>query len=102
MYWSDKMELLGYQVEKLQPEQKDGAGQSIAYILHGKKVDYKLIRYANDPSNRMYAVNSKGNICGIKGNYTFTDADGSLTCWYPYSMQMTLKKAVEFQNNRSA
>lgn len=70
------MEILGYQVEKV--EQPGEVG----YILHGKKVDYKLLRYQNMP-HRLYAVNSHGNICGIKGNYTFTDKLGTLKCWYP-------------------
>lgn len=60
-------QLLGYTVEKTER----------GYILHGKKVDYTLMRNQWRPWF-LYALNSRGNVCGIKGNYHFSDKDGQL------------------------
>ena len=65
--------LLGYTVENLhQPE-----GGKAAYKLHGPRATYTLMRQMND-TTLMFALNSRYNICDVKGNYAFTDRTGEL------------------------
>jgi hypothetical protein len=67
-----RAEIFGYAVEKV----SDEPGK-VAYHLYGKKAVYRLVRNVNHP-HIMYALNTNGNICGIKGNYTFSDESGDL------------------------
>ena len=70
-------DVLGYRVEIV--TEKTGYGFHIAYKLHGKRdAIYRLVRNQNNPTY-MFVINRFGNVCGIKGNYTFTDKDGELT-----------------------
>jgi hypothetical protein len=64
--------LYGYQVEKV----SDEPGK-LAYYLHGPKVTYRLMRCMTH-HHVLYVLNSKGNICNIKGNYKFADDSGRL------------------------
>jgi hypothetical protein len=71
---------LGYAVEKLE-ETPDARGRLPAYRLRGKRAVYTLWR---NPNRTLYATNSAGNVCGLKGNYTFADGGGTLRCFYPW------------------
>lgn len=66
------MEYMGYTVE---PQ----GGGAFAYLLTGKRgAQYGLLRY-RQASHLMYVVRARtGVICGLKGNYTFTDEGGML------------------------
>ena len=64
--------ILGYKIEKISDEPN-----KIAYKLHGPRVTYTLMR--NAKGDVLYALNSKFNICAIRGNYHFTDIEGYLT-----------------------
>jgi len=72
-------EFLGFQVEKLE------GNENVAYRFTGKRGGiYNLIRHGSNPK-LMYATNRFGNICSIKGNYSFIESkDGKLMCWYGY------------------
>ena len=70
-----QVEILGYVIEKVSSEPN-----KVNYRLHGQQVTYYLVRRANGKT--LYALNSHGNICGIKGNYNFSDETGVLTCVY--------------------
>jgi hypothetical protein len=72
---AENTEFLGYIVESVE---SDAPGK-VAYKLHGPRVTYTLIRMMRHPSN-LFALNSRGNVCGIKGNYSFTDRRGVLDC----------------------
>ena len=68
------MKIFGYEIERVMVA---GTGShKIAYLLHGPRVTYKLAW--SDSGKTLYAINSKGNICGIKGNYNFTVKEGRL------------------------
>jgi hypothetical protein len=69
------VEMFGYTVE----DQNNEAPGALAYMLTGKRgATYGLMRHMNHP-HLMYVVRGRtGVICGLKGNYTFTDADGQL------------------------
>jgi len=68
--------LLGYEVKKI--EETDAYVQSATcYHLIGKRATYRLVRSYNAPQY-LHAINSRGNICAIKGNSTFSDIDGTL------------------------
>lgn len=77
-------EILGYKIEKAPAETKY-FGSEVAYLLVGKKVTYKLVRQFNSP-HQMYVVNSNFNICGLKGNYTFTDKTGEVHVFNPFQI----------------
>lgn len=64
--------LLGYKVLR-----NDNNESNIGYFLIGSRTVYKLLRHDNRPEY-MFAVNSKGRICCIKGTSTFTDQGGAL------------------------
>lgn len=50
----------------------------VGYFLTGKRgAVYGLLRTVRDP-HLMFAVNSRGNVCTLKGNGWFTDRDGVL------------------------
>ena len=70
-----QVEIFGYVIEKVSSEPN-----KVNYNLHGHQVIYRLVRTANGKT--LYALNSHGNICGIKGNYHFSDETGVLTCVY--------------------
>jgi hypothetical protein len=72
METTDKKEIFGYKIEFISYEPN-----KVAYRLHGPKVTYTLMR--NSKGDVLYALNSKMNVCGIKGNYHFTDINGYLT-----------------------
>ncbi len=78
-----RAEILGYQIS-VAPEGMTWCGSPVAYLLKGKKVTYRLVRNSFRP-NVMYVVNSKDNICGLKGNYTFDDKDGDLNVYSEFS-----------------
>ena len=61
-----------YEIEKAKDEKKEG----FAYLLHGPKVTYTLVRVRDGQS--MYPLNSRLNTCSIKGNYWFSDKTGEL------------------------
>lgn len=61
-----------YKIEKVERN-----GKIDGYLLHGPRVTYSLLKTANHP-HLMYAVNSRFNICSIKGNYTFSDEGGQV------------------------
>jgi hypothetical protein len=66
--------IFNYTVEALSDEKG-----KVAYHLHGVRgALYGLIRSVNDPSS-MFAVNSRGKVCGVAGNYWFSDRNGTLT-----------------------
>jgi hypothetical protein len=69
-------EFLGYTVEKIGNEPN-----KVGYLLHGKRVTYTLMRCVDRP-HQMYALNSKYNICAIKGNHHFSDEGGEIKCVY--------------------
>ena len=66
--------LLGYAVESLDSPR---VRKMTAYKLHGPRVTYTLMREVNRP-HLLYALNSHGNVCAIKGNYRFSDETGTL------------------------
>jgi hypothetical protein len=70
---------MGYEVEPVaEPAVRVPKVHYIGYFLRGKRgAFYALMRYPLQP-HLMYVVNSKGNVCGVKGNYTFTDEGGAL------------------------
>jgi len=73
-----RSEIFGYQVKKNEDPNLKYFLSEVAYLLIGKRgATYQLVRHVNQPS-RMYVVNSKGNICGLKGNYSFSDKNGDL------------------------
>ena len=69
--------LLGYAVE----DKADKNPGALAYVLTGVRgATYGLMRDRKHP-HLMYAVRGRnGVICGLKGNYTFSDENGSLDC----------------------
>lgn len=77
-------EILGYKIEKA-PEGTNYYGSEVAYLLKGKKVTYQLVRRINS-AHQMYVVNSNFNICGLKGNYTFTDKTGEIHVHNPFQI----------------
>jgi len=66
-----QVSILDYVIEKVSSEPNQ-----VNYHLHGHKATYRLVRRDNGRS--LYAINTVGNICGIKGNYTFSDEGGTL------------------------
>ena len=70
-------EFFGYRVEKISDERG-----KVNYYLHGPRAIYRLIRHSNGSADTLYAINTHGNICGIKGNYNFSDESGELHCIY--------------------
>ena len=64
-----QQELFGYKIEFVSKERG-----KLAYLLHGPKVSYRLMRRVE--SDTMYALNSHFNICNIRGNYNFADDQG--------------------------
>lgn len=74
---SEPCRILGYEVIR-----NDNKESDIAYLLKGKWALYRLVRYNSRPEY-MYALNSRGKICSIKGNCTFTDRDGKLELVLP-------------------
>ena len=72
-------EYMGYEVKAVPAPEKRTAGvHYLGYVLTGKRgATYGLMRYAKTP-HLMYVVSSIGNVCGLKGNYTFTDESGEL------------------------
>ena len=48
----------------------------VKYLLKGKRATYRLVMHS--PEMGMYALNSVGNVCAIKGNYSFSDKSGTL------------------------
>jgi len=73
------MTLLGYAVEN----KSNPTPGALAYVLTGTRgAIYGLMRYRKHP-HLMYAVRgSNGVICGLRGNYTFSDESGTLRCYY--------------------
>ena len=69
---ADNILFLGYGDERL----SDAPGK-VGYKLHSPRVTYTLIRQMRHVEN-LFALNSKGNVSGVKGNYTFTDRRGKL------------------------
>jgi hypothetical protein len=69
---ADNIIFLGYVVERM----SNDPGK-VGYKLHGPRATYTLIRQMTHTEN-LFAINSNGNICGVKGNYTFTDRRGML------------------------
>jgi len=63
-------QLLVYDVEQYISDSGE-----VEYKLHGKRASYTLKRRRD---GTLYALNSRGSICAIKGNYTFSDASGRL------------------------
>ena len=81
--------ILGYAIEETGDDRAP-------YILRGPRGGiYGLMRHRDHPDfpgmrrPLLYAINlsphSKGTVVALKGNYTFSDADGELTCWYPHA-----------------
>jgi len=69
-------EFMGFKVEKLEGD------KNVAYKFTGKRGGiFNLVRHHNN-TKLMYVTDRYGNICSIKGNYTFTDENNKLTCWY--------------------
>jgi hypothetical protein len=77
------MTFLGYEVEAVEAPNEPRAGvHYIGYYLTGPRgAKYALMRYPKQPSV-MYALDSIGQVKGLKGNYTFTDEGGVLACKY--------------------
>jgi hypothetical protein len=70
---------LGYDVIKVENE-KVVQGE-VAYKCFGKRgAVYRLVRYSK--GTKMFVINKLGNICALKGNYTFDDSKGELHCVY--------------------
>lgn len=70
-------EIFGYKIEDLH----NPAPGKIGYHLTGKRgAIYGLMRHLNNPEY-MFVINGNGNVCGIKGNYTFCDKDGKLEAY---------------------
>jgi len=50
---------------------------TVGYYLHGPRATYRLVRQMTHPEI-MFVLNSNGKVCGVRGNYTFSDRDGEL------------------------
>lgn len=46
------------------------------YHLFGPRAEYRLVRHGK--SFNLYVINRQGNVCSLKGNYTFSDESGTL------------------------
>ena len=68
--------LLGYEVTATGNTGK----HEVKYLLKGKRATYRLVIHSpeNGCGMGMYALNSVGNVCAIKGNYSFSDKSGTL------------------------
>ena len=67
-------EIYGYKIENLNDTRPGHYG----YHLIGKRgAIYGLMRNQHNPEY-MFVINGNGNVCGIKGNYTFCDKNGKL------------------------
>lgn len=78
-------ELLGYRVAR--GGKRAPTGAMPRYTLTGKRgAEYRLVPHGGGERETMYAINGRGNIVGLHGNYTFADfTNGSrsgLRCWY--------------------
>lgn len=63
--------LLGYEVTATGNTEP----HEVKYFIKGKRATYRLIiRYTGG----LYALNPLGNVCSIKGNYSFSDKSGTL------------------------
>lgn len=62
-----------YQIEATD----DARPGACAYILHGPKADYRLMRTMNNP-HAFFVLNSNLRVSSVKGNYWFSDQDGKL------------------------
>ena len=68
-------EILGYQVKKVNQDLCQG---HVAYRLYGKRgAVYSLVRNQFHP-HALFVVNGNGNVCSVKGNYSFSDKSGEL------------------------
>jgi len=66
--------LLGYEVTKTGNTGK----HEVKYLLKGKRASYRLVIKSPEMGGGMYALNFQGNVCAIKGNYSFSDKSGTL------------------------
>ena len=66
--------LLGYEVTATGNTGK----HEVKYLLKGKRATYRLVIHSPESGGGMYALNSAGNVCAIKGNYSFSDKSGTL------------------------
>lgn len=74
--WEPPQVVLGYQVAKITADTRES--YSPAYVLTGARgARFTLVR-SNIPHLMYVKRQSSGAICGLKGNYTFTDKGGRL------------------------
>ena len=63
--------LLGYEVTAT----GNTEAHEVKYFIKGKRATYRLIIRLG---GGLFALNSLGNVCAIKGNYSFSDKSGTL------------------------
>lgn len=70
-------EVLGYTVEKVTADV--GESHAVAYVLTGARGARYYLKRSNPQGSVYYVTHaSNGHICGLKGNYWFTDSGGRL------------------------
>lgn len=68
---AQKKTLFGYEIKKT--NFRNTMKEKVEYVLTGKRgTEYQLIRY--DSKKSFFVRNPKGNIVGLKGNYTIEES----------------------------